>query len=38
MNLPKGIVVNTPEISGDVQRILEEPVAAETIAHFWKGE
>jgi hypothetical protein len=36
--LPKGIVVNTPEISGDIQKIDREPLAPEEIAKFWKGK
>jgi hypothetical protein len=36
--LPKGIVVNTPEISGDIQKIDREPLALEEIAKFWKGK
>lgn len=36
MDLPKGIVVNTPGLSEDVERINAEPVASEVIAHFWK--
>jgi hypothetical protein len=36
--LPKGIVVNTPEISGDIQRIDREPLAIEEIAKLWKGK
>lgn len=36
--LPKGIVVNTPEISGDIQKIDREPLALEEIAKLWKGK
>jgi hypothetical protein len=36
--LPKGIVVNTREISGDIQKIDREPLALEEIAKFWKGK
>lgn len=34
--LPKGIVVNTREISGDIERIDREPLAVEEIAKLWK--
>jgi hypothetical protein len=36
--LPKGIVVNTAEISGDIERIDREPLDLEEIAKLWKGE
>jgi hypothetical protein len=36
--LPKGIVVNTPEISSDIQKIDREPLAVEEIAKLWKGK
>lgn len=36
--LPKGIVVNTPQISGDIERIDKEPLASEELAKFWKGK
>ena len=36
--MPKGIVVNTPGISGDIQKIDREPLAIEEIAKFWKGK
>ena len=36
--LPKGIVVNTAEISGDIEKIDREPLAPEEIAKLWKGE
>lgn len=38
MDLPKGIVVNSPGISSDVDRINTEPVASEIFAQFWKGD
>ena len=38
MILPKGIVVNTAGISGDIERIDREPLAVEEIAKLWKGE
>jgi hypothetical protein len=36
--LPKGIIVNTAGISGDIERIDREPLAIEEIAKLWKGE
>jgi hypothetical protein len=36
--LPKGIVVNTAEISGDIEKIDREPLAVDEIAKLWKGE
>ena len=36
--MPKGIVVNTREISGDIERIDREPLALEEIAKLWKGK
>lgn len=36
MDLPKGIVVNSPGLSQDVERINAAPVSSEIIAHFWK--
>lgn len=38
MILPKGIVVNTAGISGDIERIDREPLALEEIAKLWKGK
>ena len=38
MILPKGIVVNTAGISGDIEKIDREPLAVEEIAKLWKGE
>jgi hypothetical protein len=37
MMLPKGIVVNTPEIEGNIERIATEPLDLADIAKFWKG-
>ncbi|KAI9743383.1 MAG: hypothetical protein M1818_003229 [Claussenomyces sp. TS43310] len=34
--LPKGIVVNSPQISGDIQRIAKEPLKSEELAKLWK--
>ncbi|KAL3418961.1 hypothetical protein PVAG01_09182 [Phlyctema vagabunda] len=36
MILPKGIVVNSPEIEGQIERIDREPLKREEIARFWK--
>lgn len=36
--LPKGIVVNSESISGDIGRIDREPLADEEISKLWKGE
>jgi hypothetical protein len=35
--LPKGIVVNSEGISGDIERIDREPLAGEDISKLWKG-
>jgi hypothetical protein len=35
--LPKGIVVNTPEIEGEIERINAEPLDVADIAKFWRG-
>jgi hypothetical protein len=37
MILPKGIVVNTPEIEGNIERMATEPLDLADIAKFWKG-
>ena len=37
MILPKGIVVNSPEIEGQIERINAEPLDLADIAKFWKG-
>ncbi|RDW66892.1 hypothetical protein BP5796_09641 [Coleophoma crateriformis] len=36
MILPKGIVVNSPEALGQIERIDREPLKREEIARFWK--
>lgn len=36
MILPKGIVVNAPEVEGSIERIDSEPLDAADIAKFWK--
>lgn len=35
--LPKGLVVNTSEIEGHIERINAEPLDPSEIANFWKG-
>jgi hypothetical protein len=35
--LPKGFVVNSPEIEGSIERINAEPLDLAEIANFWKG-
>lgn len=35
--LPKGIVVNSPQISGDIEKIDREPLSLEEVAKLWKG-
>lgn len=35
--LPKGIVVNSPDIEGSIERINGQPLDLEDIAKFWKG-
>lgn len=35
--LPKGIVVNSPHISADIERIDREPLTSEEIGKLWKG-
>lgn len=37
MILPKGIVVNAPDLNLQIERIDREPLAREDIARFWKG-
>lgn len=36
--LPKGIVINSPGISGDIERKDREPLSPTEIAKFWRGE
>lgn len=35
--LPKGIVINSPEIEGSIERNNTEPLDLADIAKFWKG-
>jgi hypothetical protein len=35
--LPKGIVVNSPQVQGSIERINTEPLDLADIAKFWKG-
>jgi hypothetical protein len=35
--LPKGIVVNSPQIGSTIERINTEPLDLADIAKFWKG-
>jgi len=35
--LPKGVFVNSPDISGSIERINTEPLDLAEIAKFWKG-
>jgi hypothetical protein len=37
MILPKGFVVNSPEISEQIEQISANPLELEEIAKFWKG-
>ena len=35
--LPKGIVINSPQIEGQIESIDAEPLDLADIAKFWKG-
>lgn len=35
--LPKGIVVNSPQIGSTIERIKNDPLDLADIARFWKG-
>jgi hypothetical protein len=35
--LPKGIVINAPDITFSIERINTEPLDLADIAKFWKG-
>ena len=35
--LPKGFVVNSPDIEGQIEKINAAPLNIEEIAKFWKG-
>jgi hypothetical protein len=35
--LPKGIVVNSPDLNLSIERINAQPLDLEDIAKFWKG-
>jgi hypothetical protein len=35
--LPKGIVVNSAGVNGDIERINQEPLDLADIAKLWKG-
>ena len=38
MILPKGIVINSPQIEGQIESINAEPLDLADIAKFWKGK
>jgi hypothetical protein len=35
--LPRGFVVNDPQLEGNIERINTEPLDLADIARFWKG-